>query len=93
MRFLHLLLKVVLILKDGLRSSLKQILLFWLRTSWLQKDLQIFSEIEIPALTNCLGEEDKEDRSLCPVRALTYYLSRTSDIRYGKSLPFVLSTS
>ena len=24
----------------------------------------VFSEIEIPALTNCLGQEDKEDRSL-----------------------------
>ena len=49
----------------------------------------IFSEIEIPALTNCLGQEDKEDRSLCPVRALRYYLSRTADLRQGRSLLFV----
>ena len=32
-RFMPLLLRVVLTLKDGQRSSLKQILLFWLRTS------------------------------------------------------------
>ena len=41
----------------------------------------IFSEIEIPALTKCLGQQDTEDRSLCPVRALRHYLSRTSDLR------------
>ena len=49
----------------------------------------IFSEIEIPAFTNCLGQQDKEDRSLCPVRALRHYLSRTSDLRHGRSLLFV----
>ena len=49
----------------------------------------IFSEIEIPALTNCLGQQDKEDRSLCPVRALRHYLSRTSDLRHGRSLLLV----
>ena len=49
----------------------------------------IFSQIEIPALTSCLGQEDKEDRSLCPVRALRYYLSRTSDLRQGRSLLFI----
>ena len=41
-RFMPLLLRFVLTLKDGQRSSLKQILLFWLRTSWLQKMLQFF---------------------------------------------------
>ena len=49
----------------------------------------IFSEIEIPALTKCLGQQDTEDRSLCPVRALRHYLSRTSDLRQGRSLLFV----
>ena len=49
----------------------------------------IFSEIEIPALTKCLGQWDTEDRSLCPVRALRHYLSRTSDLRQGRSLLFV----
>ena len=49
----------------------------------------IFSEIEIPALTKCLGQQDTEDRSLCPVRALRHYLSRTSDLRHGRSLLFV----
>ena len=51
--------------------------------------LQFFSEIEIPALTKCLGQHDTEDRSLCPVRALRHYLSRTSDLGHGRSLLFV----
>ena len=54
-----------------------------------ERVVQIFSEIEIPALTNCLGQQDKEDRSLCPVKALRHYLSRTSDLRHGRSLLFV----
>ena len=49
----------------------------------------IFSQIEIPALTSCLGQEDKEDRSLCPVKALRCYFSRTSDLRRGRSLLIV----
>ena len=31
----------------------------------------------------------KSDRSLCPVRALRYYLDRTSDLRQNKELVFV----
>ena len=31
----------------------------------------------------------KEDRSLCPVRALCYYLDRTKDLRAGEDLVFV----
>ena len=39
-----------------------------------------------PALAPTL---DKSDRSLCPVRALRYYLDRTSDLRQNKELVFV----
>ena len=41
------------------------------------------SPVVIPALAPTL------DRSLCPVRALRYYLDRTSDIRQSKELVFV----
>ena len=39
--------------------------------------------VVIPALAPTL------DRSLCPVRALRYYLDRTSDLRQNKELVFV----
>ena len=51
--------------------------------------LQFYLKLKFLSLTNCLGHQDKEDRSLCPVRALIYYLSRTSDLRHGRSLLFV----
>ena len=49
----------------------------------------VFAEVKIPSLSSSLGQDDKEDRSLCPVRALRHYLSRTSDLRQGRSLLFV----
>ena len=42
-----------------------------------------------PALAPTLDKSLKSDRSLCPIRALRYYLDRTSDIRHGKELVFV----
>ena len=45
----------------------------------------------IPALTPTLDRSLKADRSLCPVRALRYYLDRTSDLRQNKELVFVSS--
>ena len=38
----------------------------------------------IPALAPTLDKSLKEDRSLCPVRALRYYLDKTQDLRQGK---------
>ena len=43
----------------------------------------------IPALAPTLDKSLKGDRSLCPVRALRYYLDRTSDLRQNKELIFV----
>ena len=57
-------------------SSLKRV-----RTAWLQWLYQPWP----PTLDRSL----KSDRSLCPVRALHYYLDRTSDIRQNKELVFV----
>ena len=43
----------------------------------------------IPALTSILDKSLSEDRSLCPVRALKYYLQRTKSLRKGKDLLFI----
>ena len=45
--------------------------------------------VVIPALAPTLDKALKEDRSLCPVRALRYYLDKTQDLRTGKELVFV----
>ena len=44
------------------------------------------AQVVIPALAPTLGKSLKADRSLCPVRALHYYLDRTSDLRQNKGL-------
>ena len=45
--------------------------------------------VVIPALAPSLDRSLKGDRSLCRVRALRYYLDRTSDLRQNKELVFV----
>ena len=45
--------------------------------------------VVIPALAPTLDKSLQEDRSLCPVRALRYYLDKTQDLRTGKELVFV----
>ena len=45
--------------------------------------------VVIPALAPTLDKSLKEDRSLCPVGALRYYLDKTQDFRQGKELIFV----
>ena len=45
--------------------------------------------VVIPTLAPTLDRSLKSDRSLCPVRALCYYLDRTSDLRRNKELVFV----
>ena len=45
--------------------------------------------VVIPALAPTLDRSLRSDRSLCPVRALRYYLDRTSDLRQNKDLVFV----
>ena len=45
--------------------------------------------VVIPALAPSLDRSLKGDRSLCPVRALRYYLDRTADLRQNKELIFV----
>ena len=45
--------------------------------------------VVISALAPTLDKSLKGDRSLCPVRALHYYLDRTSGLRQNKELVFV----
>ena len=47
------------------------------------------SPVTVPALTTIVDTQFKEDRTLCPVRALRYYLDRTKDLRGSQSLLFI----
>ena len=50
---------------------------------------QSVSPVIIPALTTIVDRQFKEDRTLCPVWALRYYLDRTKDLRGSRSLLFI----
>ena len=50
---------------------------------------QSVSPVTIPAVTAIVDRQFKEDRTLCPVWALRYYLDRTKDLRGSPSLLFV----
>ena len=47
------------------------------------------SLVTIPALTTVVDRQFREDRALCPVWALRYYLDRTKDLRGSRSLLFI----
>ena len=47
------------------------------------------SPVTIPALTTIVDRPFKEERTLCPVQALRYYLDRTKDQRGSRSLLFI----
>ena len=49
---------------------------------------QSVSPVTIPALTTIVDRQFKQDRTLCPVRALRFYLDRTKDLR-SRSLLFI----
>ena len=64
------------------------------RTSWPKRAQTVLppdsvTPVVIPALAPTLDRSLKSDRSVCRVRALRYYLGRTSDIRQNKELVFV----
>ena len=50
---------------------------------------QSVSPVTIPGLTTIVDRQFKEDRTLCPVWALRYYLDRTKDLRGYRSLLFI----
>ena len=45
--------------------------------------------VTIPALTTIVDRQVKEERILCPVQALRYYLDPTKDLRGSRSLLFI----
>ena len=47
------------------------------------------ASVVIPALAPTLDRSLKKDRSLCPIRALRYYLDKTQDLRSNQELVFV----
>ena len=47
------------------------------------------SPVTIPALATIVDRRFKEDRTLCPMWALRYYLDRTKDLRGSRSLLFI----
>ena len=49
----------------------------------------LLKPVVIPALKPFLSSDLTEDMTLCPVRALRYYLDRTDDLRRGKNLLFI----
>ena len=50
---------------------------------------QVLQPIVIQSLSKSLSPELKDDKLLCPVRALLYYLDRTSSIRGQRELLFI----
>ena len=50
---------------------------------------QSLSLVTIPALTTIVDRQFEEDRTLCSVRALRFYLDRTKDLRGSQSLLFI----
>ena len=58
------------------------------KISWPER-VRVVSTVVIPALAPTLDRSLKQDRTLCPVRALRFYVDRTKDMRQGKELLFV----
>ena len=50
---------------------------------------QSVSLVTIPALTTIVDRQFKEDRTLCPVWSLRYYLDRTKGLKGSRSLLFI----
>ena len=62
---------------------------FLAKNHFAKEGPECVAPVVIPALAPTLDKSLKEDRSLCPVRALRYYLDKTQDLRTGKELVFV----
>ena len=75
--------------KTGVRSLYTPLPVSFLKTQLARDGPAAVALVVIPALAPSLDRSLKEDKSLCPVRALRYYLDRTKDLRAGKELVFV----
>ena len=75
--------------RTGSKVSLYPSPIFLSKNQLAQDGPASVAPVVIPALAPTLEKSMYEDRSLCPVRALQYYLDRTKDLRQGKDLVFV----
>ena len=58
--------------------------------NWLaREDSQSVSPVTIPAVITIVDRQFKEDRTLCPVWSLRYYLDWTKNLRGSQSLLFI----
>ena len=62
---------------------------FIARNHLAREGSQSVSPVTIPALTTIVDRQSKEDRTLCPARALMFYLDRTKYLRGSRSLLFI----
>ena len=62
---------------------------FMAKNQLAREGSQSVSPVTIRALTTIVDRQFKEDRTLCPVQALRYYLDRTKDLRGSRSLLFI----
>ena len=69
----------------------EKVAFFWLPSQkpTSKRSSQSVSPVTIPALTTIVHRQFKEDRTLCLVRTLRYYLDRTKDLRGSRSLLFI----
>ena len=74
---------------DWSKVSLYLSLSFLTKNQLAKQGPDSVAPVVIPALAPTLDKSLKSDKSLCPVRALRYYLDRTSDLRQHKEFAFV----
>jgi integrase len=63
------------------------------KTALANKGPRSFSPISLDSLSKTLGQDMDEDRSLCPVRAIRFYLKRTDAFRKEQKKLFISSQS
>jgi len=76
--------------KEGWKSiTLHVIPSFVAKCQLKGKGASAFKPLNIPALSTVVTPEMKEERALCPVRAIKIYLAKTQELRKGKALLLV----
>ena len=75
--------------EDWLNVSLFPSPCFLSKNQLAREGPSLVAPVIIPALAPTLDKSVKDDRTLCPVRALRYYLDKTKDLRTGKQVVFV----
>ena len=76
-------------LGDWHKVSIVPSISFIAKNQLASQGAQCVAPVVIPALAHTLHEDLSDDRTLCPVRALRYYLDRTDPIRANRKLLFL----